>query len=529
MKDLKNKQRERARFSIETVSYTLADQTLAEIVAQNYPLKAEDPFSTAVTFYDTFDWRLYNNAMLLTQSDKELVLRCLPTGAPQEKLPATTAPTFIHDLPDSHLRRRIGQLVAERRFFPVGEAHIQTITYRVLNSDEKTVAHLHESKIWLDSDASAILLESCVTLLPVRGYNGHFRRLSKAFTAAGLSPCSWQTMFERIVTASGRQPGSYSARPDYRLRPGMPAEAATRLILHQTQMVMRANEEGIKADWDIEFLHDYRKAVRQTRSALSQIPGVFPPAITAHFKEAFAQLGDLTNQARDLDVYLLAEPAYRSMLPTVMQEQITPLFDYLRMQRQQAMCDVRNALNSPTYADLMTTWAAFLDEPATEITAVANATRPVEEIARQRISKRYQQVIKDGRHIVAHTPDEVWHQLRIDCKKLRYVMEFFASLFPKKEMGRLIGQLKALQEDLGAFNDLSVQQDYLLQVAERLPVSTAQNGKVLVAIGVLVEKLSREQQALKPQLMQDFAIFAAAPNQILFRKLFQTNKRKSKS
>ena len=52
-------------------------------------------------------------------------------------------------------------------------------------------------------------------------------------------------------------------------------------ILRHTLAVMRANEEGIKADWDTEFLHDYRTAVRRTRSALSQIPGIFPPEITA--------------------------------------------------------------------------------------------------------------------------------------------------------------------------------------------------------------------------------------------------------
>ncbi len=88
---------------------------------------------------------------------------------------------------------------------------------------------------------------------------------------------------------------------------------------------MRANEEGIKADSDMEFLHDYRTAVRRTRSALSQIPDVFPPETTERYKEAFGLLGEQSNRLRDLDVYLLSEPEYRAMFPEAMRDHIAPL------------------------------------------------------------------------------------------------------------------------------------------------------------------------------------------------------------
>ncbi len=62
------------------------------------------------------------------------------------------------------------------------------------------------------------------------------------------------------------------------------------------------------------------------------------------------------------------------------------------------------------------------------------------------------------------TEDEVVHQLRINCKKLRYLMEFFAPLFPENEIKTLIKALKLLQDNLGNFNDYSVQQIFLRQV-----------------------------------------------------------------
>ena len=80
---------------------------------------------------------------------------------------------------------------------------------------------------------------------------------------------------------------------------------------------MRQNEAGIRADWDTEFLHDFRVAIRRTRSALSQIKGVLPVDAVEHFKDAFRELGRSTNRLRDLDVYLLEEETYRAMLPAV--------------------------------------------------------------------------------------------------------------------------------------------------------------------------------------------------------------------
>ena len=262
--------------------------------------------------------------------------------------------------------------------------------------------------------------------------------------------------------------------------------------------------------------------MRRTRSALSLIPGVFPPELTAHYRAAFAQLGQRTNRLRDLDVYLLAEPDYRAMLPDTMRDHIDPLFDHLRAQRRLALQEVIDNLSSMPYASIIEAWAAFLNAPVPDTPIASNALLPIDVVARRQIRKRYRRVIKDGNRIVAHTEDEFVHALRIDCKKLRYAMEFFANLFPKKEFNKLIRQLKILQDDLGVFNDLSVQQAYLLQIAEDLPASDARGKRALVVIGFLVEKLADEQQAIKRTLVRTFAEFATGRNQKVFRRLVRS-------
>ena len=58
------------------------------------------------------------------------------------------------------------------------------------------------------------------------------------------------------------------------------------------------------------------------------------------------------------------------------------------------------------------------------------------------------------------------HQLRISAKKLRYVTEFFAELYPRKKVRRFLRPLANLQEVLGAFNDTCVAQQMVSKAAE---------------------------------------------------------------
>jgi CHAD domain-containing protein len=500
---------------------------LASIVADDYVLKAENPVEAEVTFYDTFDWRLFNKSMVLCQSGNKLVVQRLPTGSILESLASGSPSSFVWELGDSPLKRSIESVVGDRRLFRVGEAYVRTAPYRVLNVDGKTVARLLGVEVRAGLGAKAALLDAHIALQAVRGYPGHFQQLAAKFGQAGLIASGWQETFRRIVAAEGiaaqRQPGYYSAKPDYQLEPGARADEAAKTILRQTLAVMRANEAGIKADWDTEFLHDFRTAVRRTRSALSQIPGVFGPEITARFKEAFGLLGESSNRLRDLDVYLLSESDYRALLPDAMREDIAPLFDYLREQRGQALQETIDELNSARYAAMMDEWDAFLHEPVPDAPSAPNANVPIDDVARRQISKRYRQVIKDGNQIRIQTQDEDLHRLRIDCKKLRYLIEFFASLFPQKEIGTLVGQLKLLQDDLGVYNDLSVQQAYLMQISDVLPASDARGRRGLVAIGFLVEKLAAQHQAMRPELAKAFEEFAAPRNRELYRRLFRND------
>ena len=99
-------------------------------------------------------------------------------------------------------------------------------------------------------------------------------------------------------------------------------------------------------------------------------------------------------------------------------------------------------------------------------------------------------------------------------------MEFFSSLFPPKKINGLIEQLKKLQNKLGDFNDLCIQEEYLLNITNKLPVTRQQLKKVLVAIGSLIGNLDRKRQVAKNAFAKTFTGFASPANKKLFRKLF---------
>ena len=83
------------------------------------------------------------------------------------------------------------------------------------------------------------------------------------------------------------------------------------------------------------------------------------------------------------------------------------------------------------------------------------------------------------------------------AREIRYAVEFFESVFPakhdRKQLARLSGHLKKIQEALGSLNDFIAHQKLAADVA--LKTSTQNRRARAFAAGVI---LGREDAALKP-------------------------------
>ena len=331
-----------------------------------------------------------------------------------------------------------------------------------------------------------------------------------------------------MLTATGKVPVEEqfvvrSSKTNIKLDPSQRADEAVKTVALHLLDAMEANLPGVLADADPEFLHAYRIGVRRTRSILSQLKALFPPAIQNHFTGEFKWIGDVTSPVRDLDVYLLSFENDRSWLPEPIQDDLNPLRDFLIEEQRAAHSVLVAYLTSPRYGLFVEAWRKYISSPPLDPPPNSIAGQPVIDVVSKRIWKTYRRVIKQGRAILRDpdTPAEALHELRKTCKKLRYLLEMFVSLYPRKSMKRMIGALKVLQDNLGSFQDYEVQQQKLHVFAGRMLGQRFAKAETYLAMG----RLETHLEALQWKARKDFAglfnKFDKPVNRKRFERLFR--------
>ena len=472
------------------------------------------------SFYDTFDWRLFHRSLVLYSCGNKLLLRKLFDGAVLHSVNLVSPPVLIGDLPDSELKNRLAPIVKVRALGTLADIYSRKTPYRILSRGKKPVARLVHEEIRLTRDKDMPALAACLWWKPGKDSSRSSRNLEKRLEEAGFTAIGKEDIYVKALKAAGKKPGDYSSKVKIPLSPDMRSDEAAKTILRFLLRVIRINETQLGSDLDTEFLHDFRVAIRRTRSALGQMKKVFPSEITARFRKDLSYVGKISNELRDLDVYLLDEEHYKAMLPESLRADIDPLFAHLREKRSKAFQDVIRNLESDKYRLILDEWDAFINELHQVSSNAPEADISIRDLARKKIYRIYRRIVKDGSLILENTKDEMLHALRIHCKELRYLLEFFESLFSRKEIQVFVRQLKKLQDMLGAFNDFSVQEQYLLNVAEELHATGQQSEKTLAVIGILIDSLDREKQKVKDAFSKTFTEYASPANRKAFQELF---------
>jgi CHAD domain-containing protein len=143
----------------------------------------------------------------------------------------------------------------------------------------------------------------------------------------------------------------------------------------------------------------------------------------------------------------------------------------------------------------------------------------VADVAGERIAKVYGRMVKMGRAIGPDTPHEALHDLRKKGKELRYLLEFFASLYPSEIVKPMVATLKGLQDVLGRFQDREVQADALRALGDEIAALEG-GAAALMAMGVLVARLADEQAQARAQFDERFERFAAKAQRKLVEQTF---------
>jgi CHAD domain-containing protein len=99
------------------------------------------------------------------------------------------------------------------------------------------------------------------------------------------------------------------------------------------------------------------------------------------------------------------------------------------------------------------------------------------------------------------------HSLRKRGKELRYLLEFFGSLYDPAAYRRAVKKLKGLQDCLGEFQDGEVQREAIRGFAEQMLADHGARAATLLAMGELTAQLHTRQLHGRAEVADRFAQF----------------------
>lgn len=309
------------------------------------------------------------------------------------------------------------------------------------------------------------------------------------------------------LLALGDGPEWHKARPVV-LEPTMQVDDALQRILGGCMRHWLDNEMATADGRDPEGLHQLRVALRRLRSALT----LFKAALSEEARRGWSDelrwlLGPL-GPTRDLDVFAT------EMLPPVQAARgedagLEALAKAVAEARGRAQSGTRAALASERYGDLAFKLACWIARrgwrQGADVDILLAQRQPVLEFAAAILAKRHRQVLKRGKRFATLTPEQR-HELRIAFKKLRYGTEFFASLYPKKAVGRFRKAAAGMQDVLGHLNDTAVAQHLLRDLLSGMEPGPEQAAAALGA-GQVIGWYAHQTATLEPQAVAAWEAF----------------------
>jgi CHAD domain-containing protein len=515
-------------------------QRIAAALEPRFRVMPETRRHERQVWLDTFDWRLHAAGLVLRQVSSsgagELVLTTAAGEAVAEQPLAAGSsgrapgqphwPGLLPAVPDGPLHDRLGPVIEMRALLPLARAEGTLTRLRVLDGELKTVARITVETAALAQPATAPLPPRLL-ITPVRGYASDAQRVARLLGAADGFAAEPPPAFADVLATAGRTPGDYTDKVNVALTPVMPARQALATVLLRLTDTIEANVGFVLRDVDTEFLHDLRVAVRRTRSALKLAGDALPAGLADRFAPEFKWLGDLTTPTRDLDVYLAGFGQLTGRLSAAAPADLEPFRAHLVSQRAVERRKLARGLRSARFTTLMADWRAALDEavkpPPASIARRgrrARVSRPdVATLAAERIARAYRRVAKRGAALAAGDPAggppaEEMHALRKRGKELRYLLEFFGSLYEPMALRRAVKDLKGLQDCLGDFQDAHVQREGIKGFATAMVAQRggepAELAATLLAMGELTGLLNAQQDHARAEVTGRFAAFARA-------------------
>lgn len=209
-----------------------------------------------------------------------------------------------------------------------------------------------------------------------------------------------------------------------------------------SQVLANASEVA-EGSQDAAVVHQLRVGLRRLRTALREL-AMFSDAIAPSWapalSEAFTHLGELRDRQA---VTVAVEPllAQAGLAPGDMPAP--------------ASIDVAAVVKAPGFQLALLGMLELLHADPQVDALPARSAKATRKVLARRLQALHRKVQRRGRRFDALTPEEQ-HRVRKQLKRLRYLAEFAAPLWPRKDVKRYLKRLRPMQDVLGLHNDVVV-------------------------------------------------------------------------
>ena len=258
-------------------------------------------------------------------------------------------------------------------------------------------------------------------------------------------------------------------------------EALRALFLSIFKEIKRLKSDYLQ-DHDEEILHSLRVNLRKVRSLLKIFNGVFDEKVTLFFGENFKILANSTNKKRDLDIFLgfLSEQKHANELIYFVQKALNLEYE-----------NVKSYLSDEENYAFLKEWEIFLNEGEFYRSKLFDVS--LSRLGSFKLRTLLVLAQKRLKSLDQDCPNESFHKIRIELKKVRYTYEFSSEIFYFDGLKKYEERLKDMQEIFGALQDY----DVWLGILERLPVAA---GKEKLESKIYKQIYKTREEILKKRL-----------------------------
>jgi len=274
--------------------------------------------------------------------------------------------------------------------------------------------------------------------------------------------------------------------------------------LQQQLIALKKYQPIARAGLDPEGVHQMRIAIRRIRTMLNVFTEMFDAEVCGSLDGNLRRLAKQLGIARDADVCEAQIMRFNTVLSPLAIKEAGPYADHLRSTVFRAYTKLNQFFNSEDYSTLVTDLEQFVSAIPYGEAMQAFAERSIAHCAKIYVWQSLQKTMQLGDRLSSHSSSRKVHKLRIQAKRLRYLLDFF-SLVQKKKWRAPIRKLKSLQEILGEHQDAVTASSRLQGYAASLIEGPA-NRHLLLAIDrlLLVEenRIARQRRKLPPAWLQ---------------------------